>query len=103
VTDLSGGWLRQVKPDEMTAALPDMFRIIRSRYILEFPRSDKLGGGAHTIRVEISHARASVRPGGTTFPVATVDPNAGKILVEPIPGTEAAPAAAAPAPDAPGP
>jgi hypothetical protein len=65
----SGGMILEAEPHDVSNMLPKAIRLIRGRYILEFPRPKEMFG-THQLFVTLWNRRAFVRAGGISFPVA---------------------------------
>lgn len=68
LSELSGGIVSEAIPPNLPGTLARIFRMVRGRYILEFPRPEGLVGLHHTLNVFIRSGHAIVRAGGLEFP-----------------------------------
>jgi hypothetical protein len=85
LVQMSGGWVFTVSRTELPTFVSVMPRMLRRRYIVEFPRPDSLTTGPHSIVVTICDAKgvpvtpANVRPTGLSLPISDpavlADPN----------------------------
>lgn len=71
VCALTGGLLLPTDhPYDLPGRMDDLLDLLRNRYILDFPRSNHLGSGSHTIDVQVvDKPRALVRLTGLTVPM----------------------------------
>jgi len=75
ICEMSGGMTLVTGRKELPGQLKSFVRLVRGRYIVEFPRSDRLTAGFHTIDVAIDKPDAFarpyfIRPAGVTVPLA---------------------------------
>jgi hypothetical protein len=85
LAQMSGGWVFTITRSDLPAFFAAAPRMLRSRYIVEFPRPDSLSSGPHSIVVTITDANgaavapSNVRPAGLSLPIADpailADPN----------------------------
>ncbi|WP_083346546.1 hypothetical protein [Terriglobus roseus] len=68
--ELSGGTLLGASFQDFAKILAQPVELARGRYIIEFPRPDKLPPGTHYIFVEDGHPRDFIRPAGISVPIA---------------------------------
>lgn len=68
--ELSGGTLLGTSFQDFAKTLAQPVELARGRYIIEFPRPDKLPPGTHYIFVEDGHPRDFIRPAGISVPIA---------------------------------
>jgi hypothetical protein len=74
VCQLSGGMLLPTSAKDLGKQLAWAVKLIRGRYIVEFPRPVTTVGGHHSLEITISTRRdAFIRPAGSEFP--TDDPS----------------------------
>jgi len=74
VCQLSGGMLLPTSANDLGKQLAWAVKLVRGRYIVEFPRPVTTVGGNHSLEVTISARRdAFIRPAGSKFP--TDDPS----------------------------
>ena len=68
---LTGGLLLPADhPNDLPGRMDDLLDLLRNRYILDFPRSNHLESGSHTIEVQVVDTpRALVRLTGLTVPM----------------------------------
>ena len=78
VCELSGGTLMASTSSMLAGALRDFARMLRERYIVDFPRPAISTPGRHSLEVRIDKTAAFVRPSGISLPIA--DPT---ILADP--------------------
>ena len=67
---LTGGLDRLTSASELPDSLYLFLYMLRTRYIIEFPRPDNLSRGPHSIGVKLAKTHAFVRPSGLTVPIA---------------------------------
>ncbi|MEK6397297.1 MAG: hypothetical protein V4734_04365 [Terriglobus sp.] len=67
VSEFSGGIVSEAIPPNLSYTLAHVFQMVRSRYILEFPRPEGMFG-THKLNVTLRTTRAMVRAGGLEFP-----------------------------------
>jgi hypothetical protein len=79
VCELTGGMRMFTKAMDLGAELKRLTKILRERYIVEFPRPLKQVAGDHEIEVAISKMKGFIRPAGVSVPIA--DP---KIAADPL-------------------
>ncbi|ADW69648.1 vWA domain-containing protein [Granulicella tundricola] len=77
--ELTGGMRLYAQEIEVGSELKRLVKLLRERYIVEFPRSTGIGAGKHDLVVTISRMNAFVRPAGISVPLP--DP---KILADPM-------------------
>ena len=65
---LSGGLLISDNPN-MKNTLADIVRMLRERYIVEFPRPFNSTAGRHTLEVRVDKTAAFIRPAGLSVPI----------------------------------
>jgi hypothetical protein len=71
--ELSGGMVLAIPPKHLLDAVKTTGRVVRERYIVEFPRPSNATSGKHTLRVKIAHGESYfVRSAGIAVP--TPDP-----------------------------
>lgn len=68
--ELSGGILLGTSYQEFSKTLGQPVELARGRYIIEFPRPDKLPPGTHYIQVADGHPRDFIRIAGISVPIA---------------------------------
>jgi hypothetical protein len=73
VCQLTGGMVMSAGEDSLRTQLERFITTLRERYIVEFPRSNHVTAGAHSILVSVGDPLAIVRPAGIAVPLA--DPN----------------------------
>lgn len=66
VCELTGGLVFSSDWDTVQARLKGFVRMVRERYIVEFPRPAKSTAGQHDLVVRVEKADYFIRPGGTT-------------------------------------
>lgn len=91
VSELSGGVVTEAIPPNLDFSLARIFRMVRSRYILEFPRPNGMFGH-HALDVSLRTMQAMVRTGGLEFP-ARRDPSSMDVDTAALPALELPPAA----------
>ncbi len=71
VCELSGGIvMRMSDPATVSSALEQFVRMLRERYIVEFPRPAKSTGGEHDLEVKIDKGNyIIIRPSGVSVPL----------------------------------
>ena len=72
VCQLSGGILLPTPAKDLGKQLAWAVKLIRGRYIVEFPRPVSTVGGHHSMEITISRSEAFIRPVGAEVP--TDDP-----------------------------
>ena len=79
VCELTGGLVLTSDWDTMGPRLKEFVRLVRERYIVEFPRPAKSTAGHHDLVVRVEKADYFIRPGGATAPLPDAaqmtDPN----------------------------
>jgi hypothetical protein len=65
----SGGFFFSISPDQLTSALNYDVKLLRARYILQFPMPDAMTGGLHHADVTLSNGDATIRQAGITVPL----------------------------------
>jgi len=76
LVQMSGGWIFTIARNDFPAYFAVAPRMLRRRYIVEFPRPDSLTVGPHSIVVNITDANgvdivpSNVRPAGLSLPIA---------------------------------
>lgn len=96
VSEFSGGIVSEAIPPNVPYALAYVFQMVRSRYILEFPRPEGMFG-THKLNVSLRSRRAIVLAGGLEFPArqkhsdisVTIDSLPALSLPEPQPSADA--------------
>lgn len=68
--ELSGGMLLPTTYQQFSKTLAQPVELARGRYIIEFPRPDKLPPGTHYIQVEDGHPHDFIRIAGISVPIA---------------------------------
>jgi hypothetical protein len=71
--ELSGGMLLGTSYRGFGKTLAQPVELARGRYIIEFPRPDKLPAGTHYIQVADGHPRDFIRIAGISVPIAGPD------------------------------
>ena len=66
----TGGMQIEASKDTMLSATEDFIRMLRERYVVEFPRSDALEGGVHSLDVTVDGLQAYIRAASLTVPIA---------------------------------
>ncbi len=64
----SGGLVLYTYPATLSSNLQHVIDLVRSRYILQFPRPDTGANGLHTITVTVSRSNDFVRTTGISYP-----------------------------------
>jgi hypothetical protein len=100
-SELSGGMVLAASLHNLPKTLAKVIDLARGRYILEFPRPDKLAAGQHVITVSIGKMHDFIRPAGISVPTPTAAELASDPTVEH--GTAVASPAEAPVADPPQP
>ena len=67
---LTGGVEIEANEYTLPKKLLSVLDMVRDRYIVEYPRSDALSGGNHSLFVSILESNAYVRPTGIMVPIA---------------------------------
>lgn len=68
-TELTGGTTLEMHGHPLAEGLMRVLRMVRERYILDFVRPSKIGGGVHTLDVHTKQKNLFVRSGGTGVPL----------------------------------
>ena len=90
--EISGGLVSYARQAELGEVLAKIVTILRGRYIVDFPRPDRLEPGPHNLQVHVLGLRGAViKPSGASLPLADPKTPDG-------PGELAAPTAAPVAP-----
>jgi VWFA-related protein len=76
VCESSGGIVLLASGPDLAKELAWAITLVRSRYILEFPRPMSTADGLHNIQVTIAEGEMFIRPAGASFP--SLNPNAFK-------------------------
>ncbi len=96
----TGGTTLSASDTTLKIRLIDLMRMLRGRYILEFPRQDTLGSGPHVLRVEVPGKEYYIRPSEAMVPLA--DPRLKEDPAVLQPGVQpGAPADVVPVPEVP--
>ncbi len=78
ICELSGGVEISAGKKDLGVQFQRAMQMVRSRYIVEYPRGNNDKPGVHTINVRIAKMDAYIRPAGLTVPVADQ-----KVLADP--------------------
>jgi hypothetical protein len=70
VCELSGGMVLSANGKTVERELLRFVRLVRGRYIVEFPRPARSTGGPHRLIVSIDKSNAFIRPAGLAVPLA---------------------------------
>ncbi len=81
-SESSGGMLLAASLHSLPKTLAKTIELARKRYILEFPRPDKLSAGQHVITVSVGKTHDFIRPAGISVPTATAAELASDPTVE---------------------
>ncbi len=105
IAELSGGLTLSANRKNLDKRLQHVIQMVRERYIVEFPRDDRVAAGNHSVEVTIISADAYIRSAGITVPLADPTIRANPLTLpagEQVTPVRAAPAAPSPK-DAPAP
>jgi hypothetical protein len=70
ICQLSGGIVRQTYPSMTKSTLQQLLKMVRQRYILEFPRPANSTTGVHEMRVKVAKGEdLFIRPAGISLPL----------------------------------
>jgi hypothetical protein len=69
VCELSGGVVFLSPPDKLDVTLQRFVRLLRERYIVEFPRPANATAGEHVKEIRISGDAYFIRPAGISVPI----------------------------------
>ncbi len=72
LTQLSGGLVLIANLPDLAPTLQNFARMLRARYIVEFPRPDSLTKGPHSFAVSVANSKTPyfLRPAGISLPIA---------------------------------
>ena len=65
----NGGHVFSIIPSELASTLRKLLLMVRSRYIIEFPRPDDTSGGVHNLTVTVPKHHYEVHSAGVTMPL----------------------------------
>ncbi len=69
VCELSGGMIISADGRDLTQTLKRFVKMVRERYIVEFPRPSNSTAGQHDLQVSIEKMDAFIRPAGVSVPI----------------------------------
>ena len=96
----TGGMMLSAQEMTLKRTLKQFFRMLRGRYIVEFPRVDSLGSGAHLLLIRVVGKEYTIHPSEAIVPMA--DPRLKEDPTVLRPGVQpGAPAEVAPGKDVP--
>lgn len=70
VCELSGGMVMTANPGDLTQKLVQFTKMLRGRYIVEFPRPFNATTGEHNLIITVEKSNDFIRPAGASVPIA---------------------------------